>query len=325
MTHQDSYKIRSQNVRQSARAHLLEMRQARLQKRVKIMAPSEADLPAAAQPDVAAPAADAKPAVKKKRKSTKKAAKVKTTDVQVMDTAAPGPDDAAQPSRAQSDADLADALDDVAAKNAGIEYTLAEDSAALPPEDDTAAQDPAPDAQLQEPEAALPPEGIEEDPSLDTDPPAQALADETAAQALPEETHQDEPALDAAQEEVVCEDIPSDEAQHDDSSDGTLAEEMPTDKVPHDAASDETALDDPKTAMSDGGQEVPKVAASDLNKLPGAGHGLIWMLEQCGITSLQDLADSDAETLTPQLGIVGQILNVESWIAFAQDEVAAAA
>lgn len=65
------------------------------------------------------------------------------------------------------------------------------------------------------------------------------------------------------------------------------------------------------------------VAASepDLEILPGAGPGLIWMLNQCGISSLAELADAEPAVLTRDLGVVGQILNVETWIAFAKKRV----
>lgn len=60
--------------------------------------------------------------------------------------------------------------------------------------------------------------------------------------------------------------------------------------------------------------------SSDLNTLPGAGPGLVWMLHQCGVRSLADLAASDPEVLTPKLGVVGQILDVNKWIDFASSE-----
>lgn len=64
--------------------------------------------------------------------------------------------------------------------------------------------------------------------------------------------------------------------------------------------------------------------SSDLNALPGAGPGLVWMLHQCGVRSLADLAESDPDVLTPKLGVVGQILDVGKWIDFASNERPAA-
>ncbi|RDC73185.1 hypothetical protein DLJ49_08755 [Rhodovulum sp. 12E13] len=57
---------------------------------------------------------------------------------------------------------------------------------------------------------------------------------------------------------------------------------------------------------------------SDLHRLPGAGPGLVWMLQQCGVTSLDDLARADPEALTDQMGLVGQMLDLSSWVAFAE-------
>lgn len=59
---------------------------------------------------------------------------------------------------------------------------------------------------------------------------------------------------------------------------------------------------------------------SDLFALPGAGAGMIWMFHQCGIRSLADLARADARDLSLRLGVVGHILNVEPWIAFARQK-----
>lgn len=56
---------------------------------------------------------------------------------------------------------------------------------------------------------------------------------------------------------------------------------------------------------------------SDLHMLPGAGPGLVWMLQHCGVTSLDDLARADPEALTDRMGLVGQMLDLSSWVAFA--------
>jgi predicted flap endonuclease-1-like 5' DNA nuclease len=57
--------------------------------------------------------------------------------------------------------------------------------------------------------------------------------------------------------------------------------------------------------------------ASDLHALPGAGSGLVWMLEQCGIRSMADLSGADAADLAARMGLVGQMLDLDAWIAFA--------
>jgi predicted flap endonuclease-1-like 5' DNA nuclease len=57
---------------------------------------------------------------------------------------------------------------------------------------------------------------------------------------------------------------------------------------------------------------------SDLTELPGAGPGLVWLLEECGVSSMAELAMADADDLTAKLGLVGQLLDLEHWIAHAQ-------
>lgn len=62
----------------------------------------------------------------------------------------------------------------------------------------------------------------------------------------------------------------------------------------------------------------PTEPVSDLFQLPGTGPGLVWMLQQCGINSLQDLAHAQVSELISRLGLVGQILNVEIWQDYAR-------
>lgn len=64
-------------------------------------------------------------------------------------------------------------------------------------------------------------------------------------------------------------------------------------------------------------QQTPDAPRSDLFDLPGAGTGLVWMLEECGIRSLADLAAADRITLSEKLGLVAQILDIGYWIDFA--------
>jgi len=66
------------------------------------------------------------------------------------------------------------------------------------------------------------------------------------------------------------------------------------------------------------GTEAGNAEASDLYSLPGAGPGLIWILQQCGINTMNDLANCDSSTLTFKLGLVGQILDVDAWLCFAR-------
>jgi len=71
------------------------------------------------------------------------------------------------------------------------------------------------------------------------------------------------------------------------------------------------------------GREGPDHVSSDLFDLPGAGSGLVWMLRQCGIHALEDLAKADATQLGRSLGLVGELLDVAGWIAFARQRTAA--
>lgn len=58
-------------------------------------------------------------------------------------------------------------------------------------------------------------------------------------------------------------------------------------------------------------------AESDLTRLPGAGTGLVWLLQVNGIASLSDLASADPEDLVERLGLIGRLIDVEDWIGFA--------
>jgi len=62
--------------------------------------------------------------------------------------------------------------------------------------------------------------------------------------------------------------------------------------------------------------------ASDLTELPGAGPGLVWMLEQCGVRSLEAMAQADPEALTARMGLVGEMLDLSSWVAHAAETMA---
>ena len=56
-----------------------------------------------------------------------------------------------------------------------------------------------------------------------------------------------------------------------------------------------------------------------LNLLPGIGPGLIWLLQEQGVSSLADLAERQPEELRAVLGLLGPFVDIESWIAFAQE------
>jgi predicted flap endonuclease-1-like 5' DNA nuclease len=79
---------------------------------------------------------------------------------------------------------------------------------------------------------------------------------------------------------------------------------------------------------SDGGamvSQMPGVVpgrAHDLMDLPGVGAGLVWLLGRCGVHTLDDLARADAARLEQDLGLVGQLLDLPSWIDLARQAVA---
>ena len=66
----------------------------------------------------------------------------------------------------------------------------------------------------------------------------------------------------------------------------------------------------------------PPIAESDLFELPAIGPGMVWMLHQCGIGSLQQLSVAKSDDLAAKLGVVGQIISMEPWIAYARERQA---
>ncbi len=95
------------------------------------------------------------------------------------------------------------------------------------------------------------------------------------------------------------------------------------------ASGPEEYQDDLQTRCGGAVNEIPEsladqtpyeaAASSDLTELPGAGPGLIWMLEQCGVRSLAELAQAEPDGLTAQMGLVGEMLDLAGWVAFAAD------
>ncbi|MEM1387780.1 MAG: hypothetical protein AAGG54_09235 [Pseudomonadota bacterium] len=74
--------------------------------------------------------------------------------------------------------------------------------------------------------------------------------------------------------------------------------------------------DDP---LEDEGGDAAQDFQSDLYALPGAGPGLVWLLEMHGVMSLADLSQQDASALRAELGLVGRLFDVSEWIDFAAD------
>lgn len=56
----------------------------------------------------------------------------------------------------------------------------------------------------------------------------------------------------------------------------------------------------------------------DLDRLPGAGPGLIWALRRAGLTRLSDLVALDERELVARLGPIGRLLPAADWIALAR-------
>ncbi len=310
----EAYKAWSKRVRRSAQDQLLAYRQARLARRAGA---------SAAAADAASPGAGrAQPMAV----SRQMAALVATSAA----AAAAGRQTAAlhAPEAAPDPADAAPAIADAAAPFA-VEAEPA-DVAAAPEiamvdaaEDPIAVEDATPDM----PEPAMDEAGFDEPPM--------SFEDDSDAASGPDPVGED---LSELGGDPVLDD-PA-EASIDDDSAALTDEPEPAGELEIDsidqplpvAALD--AVDDPQTlaaeadtaALADAPGLVGEIdlAASDLNRLPGAGVGLVWLLSQCGIRSLADLAAADGPELSRELGLIGQLVDVDSWIAFAADEVAAA-
>ena len=59
-------------------------------------------------------------------------------------------------------------------------------------------------------------------------------------------------------------------------------------------------------------------AACDLDRLPGAGPGLVWALRRAGLRRLDDLAGMEPGDLAERLGPVGLLVPLERWIGVAR-------
>jgi hypothetical protein len=56
----------------------------------------------------------------------------------------------------------------------------------------------------------------------------------------------------------------------------------------------------------------------DLNRLEGAGPGLIWALQRAGIACMAELAVIEAPELASRLGYLGHLIPTQAWIATAR-------
>ena len=66
-------------------------------------------------------------------------------------------------------------------------------------------------------------------------------------------------------------------------------------------------------------QAAPAPApACDLDRLPGAGPGLVLALRRAGLARLADVAAVAPEELAARLGPIGRLIPAERWIAAAR-------
>ena len=248
MPQPQNYKNRTVHVRNSARAHLRELRQQRMAKRKASLV---TDRSMSDQQGVA-PEAPAKVVVPPSGPSVEAETPFvqETTETPVEETVDPHMDDV-PPHEGQSDI----VPEEMAALEVAVEPTDALDDLAI---ENAAMSEMSADVQLSDP----------------SEPVVAELAVEPPVVSVPE------PELDTAPDS-----------------------EIGTDAVEVDPLENASAVD--------------QASEGDLAELPGAGPGLIWMLNQCGISSLQQLAAADPTRLSTDMGVVGQILDVEKWIAFA--------
>lgn len=62
-----------------------------------------------------------------------------------------------------------------------------------------------------------------------------------------------------------------------------------------------------------------QAGASDLDRLPGAGPGIVWVLQREGIGRLADLARLEAGEVAGRLGPLGRLVPLGDWISFARE------
>lgn len=209
------------------------------------------------------------------------------------DQSAPGADTAEAfeiDREADATAALDDAVEDEPLSEAENEVDDTEDAF-----DPAEASDEAPDGIDEDPEE--PEAGIDADANEDVEAGEEDTAPVEAVAIDTEEATDAEPSP------------PSPDTEAGDDTDAALSEEAGTgvsDDDPNPDAQDPDGVDE----------------RSDLFELPGAGPGLVWMLQTSGINTMADLAEADAELLLEKLGLVGEILNIGFWTDHAKSEVA---
>ena len=63
----------------------------------------------------------------------------------------------------------------------------------------------------------------------------------------------------------------------------------------------------------------PEPDADDLDRLPGAGPGLVAALRRAGLARLADIAPLAPEALAARLGPLGRLVPAAAWVAAARD------
>lgn len=66
----------------------------------------------------------------------------------------------------------------------------------------------------------------------------------------------------------------------------------------------------------------PAAERGGLDRLPGAGPGLVWALRRAGIAGLADLAAASPAPLAERLGPLGGLIDLPAWIDFARGATA---
>lgn len=84
----------------------------------------------------------------------------------------------------------------------------------------------------------------------------------------------------------------------------------------------ETTFDAPIEAASSASAAAGSMSASDdLSKLPGVGPGLVWLFAKAGVETLGQLAEADAKALESEIGLIGQLVDIGSWVKFARANI----
>ncbi|MEM1273979.1 MAG: hypothetical protein AAGF88_09180 [Pseudomonadota bacterium] len=183
-------------------------------------------------------------------------------------------------------------------------------------------------------EAALAPDDVVLDPTPDAVP--MAVGDSTLA---PGPVDDDDAVAVMPEPEAETASLDDDDADIADTDDASPPEDVPEDDplepepeqiapqepMPEsdEAPADADQMTDPgsgaDTLVAEEDPDEPAERSSDLSKLPGIGPGLVWMLTNAGVASLAEMAQADPTALARKLGLVGELLDLDYWIACAAD------